>query len=45
MYFYSVGPLADNYRKMNKNLFERVADGEETSHPPELTSKMMEIVR
>lgn len=43
--FFGVGSLTGNLRKRDKTLFQRVRDGEETSHPPHLTPEMLEIVR
>lgn len=30
---------------MDRTLFQRVRDGEEMSHPPQLTPEMLEIIR
>ncbi|KAI5419303.1 hypothetical protein KIW84_043466 [Lathyrus oleraceus] len=43
--FFGVGPLADNYRTRDRTLFDRVASGEGTSRPTQLTHEMMETVR
>ncbi|KAI5438139.1 hypothetical protein KIW84_024038 [Lathyrus oleraceus] len=43
--FFGAGSLDDNLRKGDRALFQRVRDGEETSHPPQLTPGMLEIVR
>lgn len=43
--FFGVGPLAGNYRTGDRTLFDRVASGEGTSRPTQLTPEMMETVR
>ena len=43
--FFGARFLVGSLRKEDKTLFQRVRDGEGTSHPPQLTSEMLETVR
>lgn len=45
VYFFGVVSLADNYRKWDRILFERVANGKGMPRPPQLTPEMMDTVR